>query len=215
LKWSDLEHPWQECLVESWDALLAGTVSIGAVVVDRQGKIVGRGRNHIYDDTSQPHQISRHPLAHAEINALLSMPPLSSDEIQACALYTAVEPCPLCMGAIYMAGVRTFHYACRDAWAGSANLLGTTPYLSVKSVRAFSCSGTLLEDAVCALHVLHVLRRDAQRNRMIVDLWAQDSPAGARLGEELLRCGYLEQVQADRPPTAQAFDELFQRLENA
>ena len=28
-------------------------------------------------------------------------------------IYTAVEPCPLCMGAIYMSGVRAIHYACR------------------------------------------------------------------------------------------------------
>ena len=45
---------------------------------------------------------------------------------QACIVYTTTEPCPLCMGALYMSGVRGLRFTSRDPWAGSANLLGTT-----------------------------------------------------------------------------------------
>jgi hypothetical protein len=92
-------------------------------------------------------------------------------------------------------------------------LLGTTPYLSAKPVKAYHRAGTPLEDAVCALQVVSVLGRDPQRYGWLLDLWAKDSPAGVRLGEALLRCGYPEQAQAGRPSAAEAFDELFYRLD--
>jgi hypothetical protein len=41
------------------------------------------------------------------------------------------------MGMFYMSGVRTLYFAARDPWAGSVNLLGTTPYLSRKPIKVF------------------------------------------------------------------------------
>ena len=35
-----------------WEAYAAGTIPVGAVIVDERGEVVSRGRNRIFDDAS-------------------------------------------------------------------------------------------------------------------------------------------------------------------
>ena len=74
MKWSELFLPWQICFQETWQAYLNGTVPIGAVLIGEQDEIISRGRNQIFIDESAeaPGPVSRHKLAHAELNALLA-----------------------------------------------------------------------------------------------------------------------------------------------
>jgi hypothetical protein len=58
-----------------WDAYVAGTIPVGAVVVDDAGEVVSRGRNRIFDDAHDT-SLARSRLAHAELNALI---PLGSE----------------------------------------------------------------------------------------------------------------------------------------
>jgi len=81
-----------------WEAYAVGTIPVGAVVVDEAGEIVSRGRNRILDEVHAT-QLGRTRLAHAELNALLE---LSSDRTyEDFTLYTALEPCHLCLSAMY------------------------------------------------------------------------------------------------------------------
>ncbi len=105
-----------------------------------------------------PGQICGHKLAHAEINALLAVS-LPHDEFRQLAIYTTMEPCPLCMGAIYMAGVRRIYYACRDSYAGSIDMLGSTPYLSRKPIKAFGPPRGDLENILAAIQTEDILVR--------------------------------------------------------
>jgi tRNA(adenine34) deaminase len=210
MPYSTLSLPWQACLSETWQAYCAGTTPIGAVIVDASGPVIARGRNHIHDDDAPPSQIGRHTLAHAEINALLSLcsgPETAAIDWHTCALYTAVEPCPLCLGAIYMSGVRTFYYACRDTYAGSANLLGVTPYLSEKPVHAYHQPGQDLETTVCALQVEFNLQCHSGRS-WLVEVWKQTMPGGVRLGEALFQYGFYATSTRQPWRAPQAFDWL-------
>ena len=98
-----LAEPWRVALAEAWDAYAAGTVPVGAVVVDVAGRVVCRGRNRVLD-SAVAGQIGRSRLAHAEVNALLGLAGTTLDP-RGLALYTTLEPCPLCVGAIVMANV--------------------------------------------------------------------------------------------------------------
>ncbi|MDO8754494.1 MAG: hypothetical protein Q7J80_11410, partial [Anaerolineales bacterium] len=60
---------WQAALEMAWEAYCAGTIPIGAVVADADGRIVARGRNRILDTSAPDRQIYNDMLAHAEINA--------------------------------------------------------------------------------------------------------------------------------------------------
>ncbi|MBI4770865.1 MAG: nucleoside deaminase [Chloroflexi bacterium] len=207
--WSSLPLPWQLCLEEAWAAYCAGCVPIGAVVAGPDGSILSRGRNHIYDDEGLIH---RHELAHAELNALLKFDRNGANAHQ-CALYTSMEPCPLCMGAFYMSGIRRLHYAARDPLAGSVNLLGTTRYLSRKPIRAFGPEDPDLEDLSIALVAEFIYHEGGEeRADALLDIWAAVLPRGVALGRHLWRSGLLLRLCDSHLPAAELPNHLLPLL---
>ncbi len=125
--WDSLETPWQAAFSEGWDAYCAGSLPIGAVIINRKRKLIARGRNRIGESYGINKYISGNSLAHAELNALMQIKDdLSGQEVQ---LYTTVEPCPLCVGAIRMMHVGQVTFAARDPWAGSTDLFESHSYI--------------------------------------------------------------------------------------
>jgi tRNA(Arg) A34 adenosine deaminase TadA len=85
----------------------------GAVVV-RRGKIVGRGANQV--------TAANDPTAHAEIVAIRAAGQrLKTFRLDDCEIYTSCEPCPMCLTAIYWAGLTRVYYANTRADAARAN----------------------------------------------------------------------------------------------
>lgn len=99
----------REALVEAEAAGEAGQLPIGAVLV-LDGEIVARGRNRYLERRTQ--------LAHAELEALLGGGEAAWSRHDDCVLYTTVEPCPMCLGALVMADVPHVVFAAHDANAG-------------------------------------------------------------------------------------------------
>lgn len=84
-------------LDEARKAAREGNVGVGSVIV-RGGAEVARGRNLV--------PTTGDPTAHAETVALReAASALGTDDFAGCALYTTFEPCPMCCGAIMVAGI--------------------------------------------------------------------------------------------------------------
>lgn len=94
------------------EAATLGEVPVGAVVV-KEGEIVGRGCN-------QP--IGRHdPTAHAEVMALRDAAArLGNYRLPGCTLYVTLEPCAMCIGAIFHARIARVVFGARDPKTGAA-----------------------------------------------------------------------------------------------
>lgn len=74
-------------------------------VITRDGKIISEAFNMVV--------LSNDPTAHAEILAIRQAAKvLRSHDLDKCTLYTSCEPCPMCLGAIYWAGIKKVVYAC-------------------------------------------------------------------------------------------------------
>lgn len=75
----------------------------GAVIV-RKGDIISRAGNRV---------VTGHdPTAHAEVMAIRkAAESLGTHDLSDCTIYASCEPCPMCLGAIYWAGVRRIVYA--------------------------------------------------------------------------------------------------------
>ncbi len=99
----------REALAEAEAAGEAGQLPIGAVLV-LADEIVSRGRNRYLERRSQ--------LAHAELEALQEGGEAAFSRHDDCVLYTTVEPCPMCLGALVMADVPHVVFAAHDANAG-------------------------------------------------------------------------------------------------
>ena len=114
------EPPWDEVFELMWEAYNAGTIPVGAVITDESGTIVARGRNRIFDEPAG-REIGASRLAHAEINALLA---LSSERTyEEYTLYSALEPCHVCLAAAHAARVGTVRFAAFDPYGGATGKL--------------------------------------------------------------------------------------------
>jgi tRNA(adenine34) deaminase len=115
---NSLDHIFymHEALIEAKLAMQAGERPIGAVIV-HNGQIVGRGRAE--------HQGRHNRLAHAELNALLmTAPNLYDYPHDNGVIYTTVEPCEMCLGAIVMSDiVNHVVFGLADRWINPCPML--------------------------------------------------------------------------------------------
>ncbi len=163
--------------------------------------MLSSGRNRIYEDMSPPH-LAGHPLAHAEMNALVSFDYAQHSPYEAI-LYTTTEPCPLCMGAIRMAGVRTFHFASRDPWAGGSAMTEQVPYLKRKNIVGISPQSAEFEDVLVTLVVETYLHRGVLKtNPAFLEVYHREFPTAAAVGERLYQTGQLRTL-AEKKANAQ------------
>lgn len=76
----------------------------GAVITN-DGKIISEAYNKVV--------LNSDPTAHAEVLAIRQAAlVLKTHNLDKCILYTSCEPCPMCLGAIYWAGIKKVYYAC-------------------------------------------------------------------------------------------------------
>jgi tRNA(Arg) A34 adenosine deaminase TadA len=115
--WQELGEPWRASLELAWQAYLAGTIPVGAVVVAPDGKIVTRGRNRIFAPPGAGVAGSR--LAHAEVEALAGLP--TSARYREHTLVSSLEPCLLCVGATLLSTVGRIAYAAPDPFGGACS----------------------------------------------------------------------------------------------
>ena len=141
----------REALKLAREAQMAGEVPVGAVVVCKE-KIIARARNE--------RETSGDPTAHAEVLALRrAAEALGTRRLEGCTLYVTLEPCPMCAGAIVMAGIDAVFFGSYDPRCGCAGSLYDLPE-DASFGRVIPCSGGLLE-AECrlALNAFFDLRR--------------------------------------------------------
>lgn len=100
----------EEALIEAKKALKKGEVPVGAVVVLEED-IIGRGYN-------QP--ITKNdPTAHAEIMALRDAAMnLKNYRLKDTLVYTTLEPCLMCAGALVHARIKKLIYSASDPKSG-------------------------------------------------------------------------------------------------
>lgn len=182
------------CLELAWESYRQGSLPIAAVIVDEHDTIVARGRNRLRDDNGEANALHRHPLAHAEVNALLAFP-FGERSASRCTLLTTTEPCPLCVGAVRMSGVGRLEYASRDAWAGCSHMFESVPYIRQKGIRVASLAGSRLEVALIALqtdaHLRGSLPAKAPNTPDFFRVWREVVPTGVAAGERLYASGAL------------------------
>ena len=99
-------------LDQARQAAHAGEVPVGAVVV-KDGRIIGRGSNA---------PISRHdPSAHAEIAALRdAAQQIGNYRLVDCELFVTLEPCVMCVGAMFHARIARVVFGASDPKTGAA-----------------------------------------------------------------------------------------------
>ena len=101
---SEHEKFMDEAIRLAVDGVMAGDGGPFGAIVVKDGKIVGRGNNHVTSTND--------PTAHAEVMAIRdACKNLNTFQLNGCVLYTSCEPCPMCFGAIYWARLDKVYYS--------------------------------------------------------------------------------------------------------
>jgi tRNA(Arg) A34 adenosine deaminase TadA len=86
----------------SYDNIDRGGGPFGAVIV-KDDAIIATGANAVTIDND--------PTAHAEVNAIRNAcRKLNTFQLSGCIVYSSCEPCPMCLSALYWAGVSKIFY---------------------------------------------------------------------------------------------------------
>jgi len=147
---------------------------------------VAEGRNRIYEREAPPGQLANSLLAHAEVNALVSLDPERRYEDHV--LYTALEPCLLCVGATVMATVGRIRYAGADPYGGGdGGLTGLNPHVERVPLRLEGPREDAFGTLASALLLAFFLRRKPDGH--VVRAYSERMPAMTAVAEAILAAG--------------------------
>lgn len=135
------------------NARARGNHPFGSILTDTEGQVLFEAENTVVT--------TRDATGHAEANLVrLASQQLNAEDLARCTLYTSTEPCPMCAGAIYWAGIGRVVYGCSEE-----QLLALTAHnpaadslmLSCREVfahgrRTVAVRGPLLEDESRVVH---------------------------------------------------------------
>ena len=103
-------------LEEAEQARGSADVPIGAVVVDVDGQVIGRGHNE--------REATGDPTAHAEVLAIREAAKHVGEwRLTGCTLVVTLEPCTMCAGAIVLSRLERLVFAAYDEKAGAVGSL--------------------------------------------------------------------------------------------
>jgi tRNA(adenine34) deaminase len=138
-------------IAQAQAAEAGGEVPIGAVIV-RENQIIATGSNRVLRDHD--------PSAHAEIIALRAAGQLLGNyRLEGCDLYTTLEPCAMCAGAILHARIRRLIYAAPDPKAGACGSVLSVMNHPQLNHKLELVSGVLAEDCAALLQNFFRARR--------------------------------------------------------
>ena len=110
---------FQRAIQLSLEAEKAGNLPIG-VVITLKDEIVSEGRNAIWYPRFNPNR-------HAEIEALRNVPDELWPSAREMSLYTTLEPCLMCVGAILLHHIGRVVYGSADDYGGAGLVFGHMP----------------------------------------------------------------------------------------
>ncbi len=141
-------------IAEARAAECDGEVPVGAVIV-HEGEIIARGNNRVLRDSD--------PTAHAEIVAMRAVGiVLANYRLEGCTLYTTLEPCAMCAGAILHARIARLVYAASDPKAGACGSVLSVMNHPQLNHKVEVVSGLLAEECGAMLTGFFRARRQPQ-----------------------------------------------------
>lgn len=210
--WMDLDNIWQEAFSLAWESFKRNTIPIGAVIVNEEGNIISRGRNRIFDYSSNNPLVGSN-MAHAEMTAMINLKEKEHPDIKKYTLYTTMEPCPMCFGTMVMMGIRNLRYAARDGFAGATELNYNMDYIKSKKIFIHKEDDELELFHIC-LQSAYEYSRNHMRLEEVLNSWRTYCREGVLMGKQLYDEGYFLEAIKQRKEIEQIYDEVILRFNN-
>lgn len=133
----------QQAIDLSIENVANGGGPFGAVIV-RDGEVIATGTNRVTATCD--------PTAHAEVSAIrAACAKLGDFKLTGCTIYSSCEPCPMCLSALYWAGVERIFYGNTKEDAKAVNFDDSFIYDQIAldySERSIPCINIMREQAL-------------------------------------------------------------------
>ena len=110
---------FERAVLLALEAEKAGNLPVGAVIA-LEGKMIAEGKNASWQPELRLHK-------HAEIEALRDIPKDLIEKAREMTLYTTLEPCLMCFGAIMLYGIGRLILGSADNFGGASVSFGHLP----------------------------------------------------------------------------------------
>ena len=138
----DREEYMELALELAREAADAGEVPVGCVIADKNGNVIGSGRNR----REENHDAS----AHAELEAIrMACDAVGDWRLNECTIFVTLEPCPMCAGAIINAHIPKVYFGAYDFKNGSCGTV--TNLFEMPYNFKPECVGGIMADECSAL----------------------------------------------------------------
>lgn len=132
-----------EAIAIAHSARETGDVPVGAIVINRDGVVIGKGSNE--------REANEDPTAHAEIVAIRNAASrLQNSRLDGCTLIVTLEPCAMCAGAIAQSRISHLIFGAWDEKAGAVGSVWDV-LRDPRSIFRVEVTSGILEDECAAL----------------------------------------------------------------
>ncbi len=120
----------------------------GAVIVSPEGEVIATGVNRVTANND--------PTAHAEVSAIRAACQKVHDfKLHGCTVYSSCEPCPMCLSALYWAGVKRICFGNTKADAKAIDFDDQFIYDQIelsREARSIKCDHFMRDQAIVAFN---------------------------------------------------------------
>ncbi|MPQ30554.1 hypothetical protein E4V42_03765 [Clostridium estertheticum] len=146
-------------------------------------------------------------LAHAEMTAMLGLREIEHSDIRKYILYTTMEPCPMCFGAMVMMHIRNIRFGTRDGYAGSTSLNNKLDYIKCKEID-IKRGIDEIEAFQLILQSSYEYRRQHARIENILETWRVINKLSVDYGKKLNYLKYFELAVKENKIIDNIYDEV-------
>lgn len=209
VKYCELSSVWKKIYESEWNSLCHKSKAIAAVIVDENGKIISEGRNKIGEQ-----EILNPRVAHAEVEAVRNLDVTKYPYVKRYTLYTALEPCPMCLGTLVMGGIRNVVIGARDDHGGAIELLEKSKFLMSKKITVTwmpQFYGDIQRDLQAVKELLFNEDKD-KLEKMLADFSVYNS-RGVDAAQTLVRSGLFHDILPEQYDIEYIFNRLGEIME--
>ena len=202
----ELELPMARALELAWESLRAGSLGVGATV-SRHGEVIATGRNRMAERDPGDDVLAGSSLAHAEMNALAQLRwGTRADGLE---LWTTLQPCIQCLGAIRLSPVPKVHALAPDPlFRGIERIREVNEFVGRRWPEIVEVRTDRWAALSLLLHTHFVTFWG-----VTLDGWDTALPSIAGLAHQLVDSGELIHLAAEAAPLAEVATALWDRLD--
>jgi tRNA(Arg) A34 adenosine deaminase TadA len=201
-----LDAPMAVALDLAWQSFRAGSLGVGATIISGDD-VIATGRNRLFENDPGDDALAGTSLAHAETNALAKLR-WGRHRDEHVELWTTLQPCLQCLGAIRLSAVNVVHVLAPDPLFRGVE--------RVRHLNEFLARNwpTMIERPVDEWAVLSLLMPThvATFWRAQVPGWDEALPDVARLAGALVASGEMVELAVNEPSIAAVAEKLWPRL---